>query len=85
MARPIHKLTARQVETVKNAGRYSDGAGLYLRVANDGNKRWVYRYTPSKGAKPRETGLGSASKSGVTLAEARELAKASRDSVRRCS
>ena len=26
------KLTARQVETITKPGRYSDGAGLYLRV-----------------------------------------------------
>lgn len=74
MTRPIHKLTARQVETVKKAGRYGDGAGLYLRVTSTGAKRWVYRYTRSKGTSPREMGLGSAGKGGVSLADARSLA-----------
>ncbi|WP_328804218.1 integrase arm-type DNA-binding domain-containing protein [Roseibium aggregatum] len=41
MARSLHKLTAEQVSSIKDAGRYSDGGGLYLRVADTGLKRWV--------------------------------------------
>lgn len=81
MARSIHKLSARQIETVKKPGRYSDGAGLYLRVAGNGAKRWVFRFTASKGAAPREMGLGSAGKEAVSLAEARELAHDARREV----
>ena len=75
MSRSIHKLTARQVDTATKPGRYGDGAGLYLRVTQQGQKRWVYRYTPRTGAKPRETGLGTAGKTAVTLAMARQLAQ----------
>ena len=82
MARAIHKLTARGVETQKRSGRYGDGAGLYLRVTSTGNKRWVFRYTPTKGAQPREMGLGSASGSGVSLAEARERAQQARQALK---
>jgi len=47
MVRSMHKLTARKVASVKDAGRYSDGAGLYLRVGRSNDKRWVFRYTLS--------------------------------------
>lgn len=78
MSRTIHKLSARKVDTAKKAGRYGDGAGLYLRVTSSGSKRWVFRYTPSKDANAREMGLGSAGKGAVSLAEARELAHEAR-------
>jgi integrase len=78
MARSIHRLSARQVGAAKRPGRYSDGAGLYLRVTGSGGKRWVFRYTPTKGARPREMGLGSAGKGSVSLADAREAAFAFR-------
>ncbi len=81
MSRSIHKLTAKQVDNASKPGRYGDGAGLYLRVTGSGNKRWVFRYTPSKGAKPRETGLGSAGKTGVSLAMARERAQNFRNDI----
>ena len=71
MARPLNKLTARQVETA-GPGRYSDGGGLYLRIDDEGRRRWVFRYA-WRGKKP-EAGLGSAGKSGVTLKAAREKA-----------
>ena len=32
MAREIHKLTARKVETLGTVGRYADGGNLYLLV-----------------------------------------------------
>lgn len=80
MTRAIHKLTNRQVETIKKAGRYSDGGGLYLRVTNNSAKRWVFRFTPPGGTS-REIGLGSAGKQSVGLARARELAQKARDAV----
>lgn len=81
MPRSMHKLTARKVATTKNSGRYSDGAGLYLRVDRSGNKRWVFRYTPQPNAAPREMGLGSAHTGGVSLASARILAQAARTTL----
>ena len=64
------KLTTRQVETLKLAGRHSDGGNLYLNIAKGGSKSWVlfYRY----GDKRKEMGLGSAGE--ITLAEARKRA-----------
>lgn len=80
MAQGIHKLTARKITTLTKVGRYSDGAGLYLRVTANGQKRWVLRFTPTAGAKPREMGLGSAT-NGVSLAQARDLARRARYDV----
>lgn len=64
------KLTARRVETLKLAGRHSDGGNLYLNIAKGGSKSWVllYRYNANR----KEMGLGSAGE--VTLAEARKRA-----------
>ncbi|HZZ23634.1 MAG TPA: integrase arm-type DNA-binding domain-containing protein [Roseiarcus sp.] len=68
-------LTARAVETAKDAGRYSDGSGLYLAVRPGGSRQWVFIYR--RDGKLREMGFGSPLK-GVTLAMARGL----RDEVR---
>lgn len=52
------------------SGKYSDGGGLWLWVADNGNRKWVYRY--SRQGKRRELGLGSFKD--VGLAEARSKA-----------
>jgi integrase len=67
------KLTARKVETAK-PGKYGDGAGLQLAVADSGAKKWVLRFLWQ--GKGREMGLGSYPE--VGLAEAREKALAGR-------
>jgi len=79
----MNNLTARKVATITHSRRYSDGAGLYLRVDHSCNKRWVFRYTPQPSAAPREMGLGSAHSGGVSLASARILAQAARDTLQR--
>ena len=38
------KLTALEVESLSNTGRYADGDGLYLQVDKAGNKSWLYRF-----------------------------------------
>jgi len=63
MARPLHKLTARQAETIVKPGRHSDGGGLYLFISGDGRRRWTFLYTWR--GKLREAGLGSANKGGA--------------------
>ena len=63
-------LTSRTVESAKDAGRYSDGNGLYLVVRPGGSRQWVFLYR--RDGKLREMGLGSPAK-GVTLAMARGL------------
>jgi integrase len=70
MARTLHQLTARRVDTIKAPGYYPDGDGLYLRVAPGGTKAWIYRYTI--GGRTRDCGLGSYP--AVSLAAAREEA-----------
>ena len=69
------KLNARQVETLTEPGRYSDGGNLYLSITPNGGKRWVFAYrgAPKPGSKNNryEMGLGSAGRNGVSLKEAR--------------
>jgi integrase len=67
-------LTARQVGTLKEPGRYGDGDGLWLQVSKSGSKAWLYRFMLN--GKAREMGLGAVKD--VTLADARELARAAR-------
>ena len=52
------RLTARQVQTLRKPGRYSDGHGLHLFVQRSGTRSWVQRLTvPGRGRVDR--GLGS--------------------------
>lgn len=75
MARALHKLSARAVETATKPGRYSDGGGLYLAI-DDARKRWLFLFTAA--GKRREMGLGAAGKGGVSLADARKAAAEAR-------
>lgn len=75
---PVNALTALQVRTIKSAGRYSDGNGLYLVVDGSGARRWLLR-TVVRGRR-MDIGLGSAQL--VGLAEAREQATAFRKIAR---
>lgn len=72
------KLTATKVRSLKEPGRYGDGAGLMLVIAPDGSRKWVLRV--QKGGKRRDLGLGSLA--GVSLAQAREEADRLRKMVR---
>jgi integrase len=65
------KLTAKKVDSLKVAGFYSDGEGLYLKVGAGGAKSWILR-TVVHGRR-RDLGLGSASL--TPLAEARTKAR----------
>ncbi|MCA8895988.1 MAG: integrase arm-type DNA-binding domain-containing protein [Hyphomicrobiales bacterium] len=72
------KLSARRAETLKEPGLHGDGDGLYLSIGEGGARSWLlfFRW---KGRR-REMGLGSARH--VSLAEARELARAARTRIR---
>jgi integrase len=70
LTRTIGRLTALKVEKAKQAGMYADGGGLYLRVTEDGNKSWVYRFMLN--GRPRWMGLGPLALYG--LQEARQKA-----------
>lgn len=65
----MSKLSATKARTLKDAGRYTDGGGLYLNIARGGSKSWVQRVIVD--GKRRDLGLGSYPT--VTLARAREL------------
>lgn len=71
-------LTAATVRAIRKPGLHADGNNLYLKVDDNGAKRWVQRVT-IKG-KRRELGLGSAKL--VSLAEARDLALANLKAAR---
>ena len=77
MPRVTNRLSARFAQTTTAAGRHADGAGLYLVVDDSGARRWalVFQW---RGAR-KEMGLGSAQT--VTLAKAREAARAAREQV----
>lgn len=71
MARTQNRLTAVGVAKTTRPGVFSDGGGLYLRVAPQGNAFWVLIFTHN--GKRREMGLGAArGPFAVSLASARE-------------
>jgi integrase len=72
------RLSAAFVRTVKEAGFYGDGNGLYLKVDPSGAKRWVQRIVIQ--GKRRDIGIGPISL--VSLAEAREQALQHRKAAR---
>ncbi|WBL33756.1 integrase arm-type DNA-binding domain-containing protein [Sinirhodobacter sp. HNIBRBA609] len=74
------KLTARKVSTINEPGFYGDGEGLYLRVGPTGAKSWILRIVVPLNRKRRDLGLGSFGV--VSLAEAREKARALRKYVK---
>ncbi len=75
---PDNALSAAFVRAVAEAGRYSDGHGLYLEVAPSGNRRWIQRLVI--GARRCELGLGGFPL--VSLKEARARAFANRKIAR---
>jgi len=56
MTRVRYKLSATTVRKL-NAGKYSDGAGLYLRKRNKDAGKWAYIF--ARNGQSREMGLGS--------------------------
>jgi integrase len=66
----LSKLTALKVQKTTEAGRHSDGGGLYLNVTATTAKSWLFMW--KKDGKRREMGLGSLN--AVTLADARQRA-----------
>ncbi|MGZ8331022.1 MAG: tyrosine-type recombinase/integrase, partial [Rhodoplanes sp.] len=74
----LNKLSARRVASATKPGRYGDGGGLYLVVAQDGSRKWVFRFAWN--GRQRDMGLGPVRD--VPLAEARTAAIAAREHVR---
>ena len=65
------KLTTRAVEAKKEAGYYSDGGNLYLRITPSLTKSWVFIYKRG-GRLGKRTEIGLGAFADVTLLEARE-------------
>ena len=61
-------LKANEINKIKQKGIYSDGDGLRLRVDENNNKNWVFRYTMF--GKSKDMGLGKFPI--VTLSDARQ-------------
>lgn len=74
MARMYDRLTALTVRHLERPGKYPDGGGLYLQVSPSGGKSWIFRYHVNK----RERNMGLGPLQFVSLAEAREKARAAR-------
>jgi integrase len=75
MARILNRLSNLKVERAKRPGLYSDGGGLYLRVAEGGSKQWVFRYATN--GRLRDMGIGPVHT--LRLAAAREKARQARE------
>ena len=75
---PRRSLTPQRIREVKQPGDYADGNGLYLRVDDTGNKRWVQRITIA--GKRHNLGLGGYPV--VPLRDAREQAAANKRAAR---
>ncbi|WP_454890340.1 tyrosine-type recombinase/integrase [Sphingopyxis chilensis] len=73
----MHRLSENVVESAFRPGRYCDGGGLYLVVQPGGSKSWICRV--QRDGTRRDIGLGSAAV--VTLADAREKARDTRDQI----
>jgi integrase len=72
------KLTVLKVNSIRDAGMYPDGDGLYLQVTGPQSKSWIYRFTIA--GKARWLGLGSLNT--VSLAEARQKRDDERRKIR---
>jgi integrase len=72
--RNSNRLTALQVTRLNMPGRYADGGGLYLQISQWRTKSWLLRF--ERNGRERQMGLGPIAI--VSLADARERAKAAR-------
>lgn len=78
MARTLNKLSDVVAKSKDlKPGRHSDGGGLFLNVTATGSRSWLFMWVV--GGKRREMGLGAYPD--VSLAKAREKAKACREAV----
>ena len=77
MAGKLNLLSARAVQTIVAPGRHADGGNLYLNVSATGARSWVFFYR--HGGRRKEMGLGPVRD--VSLAKARELATAHRQTL----
>ena len=75
---PVVKLTVREVASLSQPGRYTDGDGLVLFIDSSGRKYWQFRFTLD--GKRKDLSLGP--ERHMSLREAREYAATARTQVR---
>ena len=77
----VKPLSVKEVQALKNPGRYTLGGvpGLMLQIDPAGNKLYVYRYVVRTTGKRTVYSIGSASS--ITLKDAREIAASLRSKV----
>jgi integrase len=75
MSQTTNRLTAMEIKSLTQPGRYADGGNLYLRVGGPDAKSWAFVYRDRDG-KQAEVGGGSAND--VSLVQARAWAKEGR-------
>ena len=75
--RTLNKLNTRQIGSLRDPGRYSDGGGLYLVIGKGGARSWVFMWVTN--GKRREMGIGSARD--IMLIQARERAREARQLI----
>jgi len=78
VANGIHKLSASKIEKTTRRGLHGDGGGLYLQIAANGSRSWLFRYTRLD--RTRHLGLGAVHT--VKLDDAREQARECRKLLR---
>jgi hypothetical protein len=71
VGRAIHRLSSVKIAKAKQRGLYADGGGLYLQVAENGSRSWLFRY--ARHGRTRHIGLGPTH--AMSVAEAREKAR----------
>jgi integrase len=77
MKRTLGRLSASAITRLAKRGRYADGGGLVLQVAEGGTRSWLFRW--ERDGRERQMGLGAAHT--LSLGEARELARECRKAV----
>jgi integrase len=75
--RKHNRLTPLKVSALTKPGHHGDGLNLYLQIGKTGAKSWLFRYMVD--GRSRELGLGPLHT--VSLAAARERAKAAREAL----
>jgi integrase len=84
MARGLNRLTARFVATTTEEGKHSDGGGLYLLVRRRSEqieRIWLFRYKRGGRDKSKETSVSLGPSRDISLATARDLARACREAL----
>lgn len=89
MAKPLHRLTVKQVEAAKPGTALADGGGLLYRSTAKGAGKWSFKFISpdaefraaqvAKDSKSFQRAMGLGAFPAVTLAAARENAAAARD------